>query len=41
VTVTHRMRFGSALLIGFVLLMVDALPTAAHAELVSWVTATA
>jgi methionine-rich copper-binding protein CopC len=29
------MRFGSALLIGLVLLLVDALPIAAHAELVS------
>lgn len=29
------MRFGSALLIGFVLLLVDAVPAAAHAELVS------
>jgi copper resistance protein C len=35
VTVTHSVRFACALLLGLILLLVDAIPTAAHAELVS------
>jgi copper resistance protein C len=35
VTVTHPTRLACALLIGLVLLLVDAIPVAAHAELVS------
>jgi copper resistance protein C len=34
-TVTHSMRFACAVLLGLILLFVDAIPTAAHAELES------
>jgi methionine-rich copper-binding protein CopC len=35
VTVTHPTRFACAVLLGLLLLLIDAIPVAAHAELVS------